>query len=258
VTAAARARTPLVAANWKMHLVAAEATAFCRALLAAERPTRVEAAIFPSYTLLPAVAAALAGSEIGVGGQDLHPDDSGAHTGDVSGAQLRDAGCGWVIVGHSERRRDHGEDDVTVAKKLAAAARHGLRAILCLGETREERRGGATFAVLERQLAAALATAPGSAADWVVAYEPVWAIGTGDTATPAQAQEAHAFLRERVAALAPGALAGELRLLYGGSVKPDNAEELARQPDVDGFLVGGASLDAAKFLAIIHGCAAGR
>jgi triosephosphate isomerase len=254
----AGARTPLVAANWKMHLVTAEATAFCRALLGAERPADVEVAIFPSYTLLPAVAASLAGSDVGVGGQDLHGEDGGAHTGDVSGGQLRDAGCDWVIVGHSERRRDHGEDDATVAKKLAAAARHGLRAVLCLGETRDERRAGATFAVLERQLAAALATAPPSAADWVVAYEPVWAIGTGDTATPAQAQEAHAFLRGRLAALAPGRLSGELRLLYGGSVKPDNAEELARQPDVDGFLVGGASLDASKFAAIIHGCAAGR
>ena len=247
----AGARTPLVAANWKMHLVTAGATAFCRALLGAERPADVEVAIFPSYTLLPAVAASLAGSNVGVGGQDLHGDDIGAHTGDVSGIQLRDAGCGWVIVGHSERRRDHGEDDATVAKKLAAAARHGLRAILCLGETRDERRAGATFAVLERQLAAALATAPPSAEDWVVAYEPVWAIGTGDTATPAQAQEAHAFLRGRVGEMFGEKAASALPIQYGGSVKPDNAATLLGQPDVDGALVGGASLKADSFLAIV-------
>ena len=238
-----------------MHLVGAEARAFCRQLRGAELPAGVEAAIFPSYPLLPAVVAELSDTAIGVGGQDLHFEDAGAHTGDVSGAQLTDAGCRWVIVGHSERRRDHGEDDGIVARKLAAATRHGLTAILCLGETREERRAGATFAVLERQLAAALAAAPAGADGWVVAYEPVWAIGTGETATPEQAQEAHAFLRERTAALGSAELARGLRLLYGGSVKPDNAAELAVQPDVDGFLVGGASLDAGKFLAIMHGCA---
>jgi triosephosphate isomerase len=251
-------RTPLVAANWKMHLVRGEAEAFCRELLAAARPAGVDAAIFPSFPLLPAVAAALARSGIGVGGQDLHPADAGAHTGDVSGAQLVDAGCGWALVGHSERRKDHGEGDALGAAKLAAAVRHGLLPILCLGETRDERRAGETFGVLERQLTAALATAPASAAGWVLAYEPVWAIGTGETATPAQAQEAHAFLRERLWALGSPELSRGLRILYGGSVKPDNAAELAAQADVDGFLVGGASLDAGKFLAIMHGCAARR
>jgi triosephosphate isomerase len=246
-----------------MHLLASEARAYCRQLLAAAPPSGtgsagVEVALFPSFPLLPVVAVELVGSAVGLGGQDLHPEQAGAHTGDVSGAQLRDAGCGWVLVGHSERRRDHGEDDALVAKKLATARRCGLAAVLCLGETREERRAGRTLEVLERQLAAALAAAPASGEGWVVAYEPVWAIGTGDTATPEQAQEAHAFLRARLAALGSPELASSLRLLYGGSVKPDNAAELFAQPDVDGFLVGGASLDAAKFLAIIHACAARR
>jgi triosephosphate isomerase len=213
----------------------------------------VDAAVFPSFPLLPAAAAALAGSEVGLGGQDLHPADAGAHTGDVSGAQLRDAGCGWVLVGHSERRRDHGEGDALLASKLEAAGRHGLRAILCVGETREERRAGETFAVLGRQLAAGL---PRLGAGGVVAYEPVWAIGTGETATPEQAQEAHAFLRARAGELLGEGAAAGLRLLYGGSVKPENAAELHAEPDVDGFLVGGASLDAGKFLAIMHGCRA--
>jgi len=266
-------RRPLAAANWKMHLLRAEARAFGESLRAAPPTPGADALIFPSYPLLGTVADALAGSEIEVGGQDLHAEDQGAHTGDVSGAQLVDAGCRWVLVGHSERRRDHGEDDALVARKLAAAVRHGLRPILCLGETREERKAGETFPVLERQLSVALEGAWGrplplegqgdgregaarfARGGGVIAYEPVWAIGTGDVATPEQAQEAHAFLRARLAELGSPTLAASLRLLYGGSVKPDNAAELIAQPDVDGFLVGGASLDAGKFLAIIHACA---
>lgn len=246
-------RRLLAAANWKMHLRAGEARALCERLLARLPVPGVEVALFPSFPLLPVVAAAVSGSDVGLGGQDLHAADAGAHTGDVSGAQLADAGCGWVLVGHSERRRDHGESDAAVAAKLEAATRHGLRPILCVGETRDERRAGETFAVLARQLAAAL---PVLGAGGTVAYEPVWAIGTGDTATPAQAQEAHAFLRERAAGILGDTAAAGLRLLYGGSVKPDNAPELGRQPDVDGFLVGGASLDAGHFLAIIHACGA--
>ena len=246
-------RTPLVAANWKMHLLTADARAYCDALREGLPVAGVEVALFPSFPLLPAVVASVAsaGLPVEIGGQDLHPEDAGAHTGDVSGAQLADAGCRWVLVGHSERRQNHGEGDALVERKLAAAARHGLAPILCLGETGDERRAGQTFAVLERQLAAAL---PGLGPAPIVAYEPIWAIGTGDTATPAQAQEAHAFLRAKAASLASPGLAAALRLLYGGSVKPDNAAELAAQTDVDGFLVGGASLDAAKFLAIIRAC----
>ena len=251
-------RTPLAAANWKMHLLRDEARRYCETLRGAALPSGVDVAIFPSHPLLATVVEALAGSNVGVGAQDLHFEDAGAHTGDVSGAQVKDAGCGWAIVGHSERRRDHHEGDALVARKLAAALRHGLRPIVCVGETREERRAERTLDVLDRQLGAALTEAPTDGDSWVLAYEPVWAIGTGDVATPEEAQEAHAFLRQRAAALGSPALAARLRILYGGSVKPDNAAELAAQPDVDGFLVGGASLDAGKFLAIIHACGAAR
>ncbi|HEX2252826.1 MAG TPA: triose-phosphate isomerase [Thermoanaerobaculia bacterium] len=258
-------RRPLVAANWKMHHLRSDAEAFCRELMAAGSPlaaaggAAAEVVVFPSFPLLPAVAAGHAGGTA-LGAQDLHPADAGAHTGDVSGAQLADAGCTWALAGHSERRHDHGEDDALVAAKIGAALRHGLRPMVCVGETRDERRAGRTLDVLDRQLAAALDAlpAPGEAAagtGWALAYEPVWAIGTGETATPTTAQEAHAHLRRRLAERlgAPGAAA--VRLLYGGSVKPANAGELIAQPDVDGFLVGGASLDAASFLAIIAACA---
>jgi triosephosphate isomerase len=249
----AEGRQPLVAANWKMFLRTGEARAWCEGLREGAPPSGVDVVVFPSFPLLPAVVAAVAGAgqHVGVGGQDLHPEDAGAHTGDVSAAQLADVGCAWALAGHSERRHDHGEDDALVARKLAAASRHGLVPIFCLGETRDQRHAGETFAVLERQLVAALPALPAAP---VVAYEPVWAIGTGETASPQQAQEVHAFLRGRVAALASPAVANALRLLYGGSVKPENAAELFAQPDVDGFLVGGASLDAAKFLAIIRAC----
>jgi len=241
---------PLVAANWKMHLLRADAAAYCRALRA-ELPSagRSRVVIFPSFPLLSLVARELAGSGVAVGGQDLHPEDKGAHTGDVSGAQLADAGCSWVLCGHSERRRDHGETDELVARKTAAALRHGLVPLVCVGETREERRAGETFAVLERQLRGVLAGLA-AAAGFALAYEPVWAIGTGETATPEIAQQAHRFLRGVLAGIRPAAQ--EVPLLYGGSVTPENAASLHAQPDVDGFLVGGASLDPQKFLGIIR------
>ena len=239
--------TPLVAANWKMHLLQADAAVWCRMLrsdLPAGLSSRV--AVFPSFPLLPVVARELAGSPVAVGGQDLHPEDKGAHTGDVSGAQLADAGCTWALCGHSERRRDHGETDDLVARKAAAALRHGLTPLVCVGETREERQAGAAFAVLERQLRAALTVLGG--AGFAVAYEPVWAIGTGETATPETAQEAHRFLR---GILQTSGGTG-VSILYGGSVTAENAAALRAQPDVDGFLVGGASLDPQKFLGIIR------
>jgi triosephosphate isomerase len=197
------------------------------------------------------VAAALAGSEVTVGAQDLHPADRGAHTGDVSGPQVLDAGCRWVLCGHSERRRDHAESDELIARKVAAAIRHGLAPLLCVGETREQREAGETLAVLERQLRSGLSLAPAVAelAGLVIAYEPVWAIGTGLTASPETAQEAHQFLRATAAGLAGEDAA--VTLLYGGSATPANAAGLIAQPDVDGFLVGGASLDPRQFLAII-------
>jgi triosephosphate isomerase len=207
-----------------------------------------------------------------MGAQDLHPADRGAHTGDVSGPQLVDAGCGWVLCGHSERRRDHAESDELVARKAAAAARHGLTPLLCVGETREQREAGETLAVLERQVSKGLAPlsppalttlsvegaavaagavgSVGAPRGLVIAYEPVWAIGTGLTASPETAEEAHRFLRATVSGLT-GEEPAAVTLLYGGSVTAANAAGLIAQPDVDGFLVGGASLDPRQFLAII-------
>ncbi|HYH46339.1 MAG TPA: triose-phosphate isomerase [Thermoanaerobaculia bacterium] len=233
-------RTRIVAANWKMHLLRAEATEHVR-MLRQETEGSARVVIFPSFPLIPAVAAELQGSRIAVGGQDLHPEEKGAFTGDVSGAQLADAGCTWVLCGHSERRQGHGEGDGLVARKIAAALRHELIPMVCVGETRDERKAGETFQVLERQVRSALESLQGELA---LAYEPVWAIGTGETATPEMAQEAHKFIR--------GLLDREVPILYGGSATPDNAAGLIAQPDVDGFLVGGASLDPGKFLSIIR------
>jgi triosephosphate isomerase len=248
-------RRRIVAGNWKMHLLKGEATAFCRELLRGLARPAPEVILFPSFPLLPPVVQELAGSEVAVGAQDLHPADRGAHTGDVSGPQLRDAGCNWVLCGHSERRRDHAESDELVARKAAAAVRHGLAPLLCVGETREQREAGETLAVLERQLTVGLSllsplTSGEGQGGLVIAYEPVWAIGTGLTASPETAQEAHHFLRAAAAGLT-GEQPAAVTLLYGGSVTAANAAGLIAQPDVDGFLVGGASLDPRQFLAII-------
>jgi triosephosphate isomerase (TIM) len=264
-------RTPIAAGNWKMHHLRADAEAWCRTLRAGLEGPEGEAPgcevlVLPSFPLLPAVAAGLDGvARLGWaawGGQDLHPEDLGAHTGDVSAAQLADAGCSWALAGHSERRHDHGEGDGLVARKVAAALRHGLAPMICVGETKAERDAGETFEILEGQLAMALAPVieAGAGSDrFALAYEPVWAIGTGDTATPETAQEAHRFLRRCLAEHLPGrpedGAADAVRILYGGSVKPANAADLIAGEDVDGFLVGGASLDAEEFLAIIRCCA---
>jgi triosephosphate isomerase len=248
-------RRPVIAANWKMNLLKRDAAEFCHDLRRglAGAPERgaltARVVIFPPFPLIPVVVRELVDCEVEVGGQDLHSEERGAHTGDVSAAQLADAGCTWALCGHSERRRDHGETDDLVAKKLAAAERHRLTPMLCCGETGDERRCGATFAVLARQLGIALT---GRSLPLAVAYEPVWAIGTGETATPETAQAAHAFLRARLEELFGAAAAG-LPILYGGSVTPETAPGLSAQPNVDGFLVGGASLDPRKFLAIIRG-----
>jgi triosephosphate isomerase len=244
-------RRPLVGGNWKMHLVGAEARELCRGLLAELDQPLAEVVLFPSAPLLPTVAETLAGSPLAWGGQDIHAEDSGAYTGDVSGPQLADAGCTWALCGHSERRRDHGESDELVGKKAVAANRNGLTPLICLGETLAERQGGDTLSVLERQLNAALASRPDP---FALAYEPVWAIGTGETATPEIAQEAHRFLRETLADLIGEAAAGAKRILYGGSANPQNVADLIALPDVDGFLVGGASLDPEKFSTIIGCC----
>ena len=247
-------RPRVVAANWKMNLLRAEAMVHVRLVRSelAETPTqRTRVVIFPSFPLIPAVAEELAGSSVSTGGQDLHPDDKGAHTVDVSGAQLADVGCSWVLCGHSERRQDHGETDETVGRKVAAALRHNLAPMVCVGETRDERKAGRTFEVLERQTRAALAPLLDHREDAALAYEPVWAIGTGETATPEIAQEAHAYLRGLLGELLGSERASAFPILYGGSATPDNAPGLIARPDLDGFLVGGASLDPGKFLSII-------
>jgi triosephosphate isomerase (TIM) len=246
-------RRPLVAANWKMNLLKADAAEFCRDLkrgLAAPPAVDVRVVIFPPFPLISVVARELVDSEVEVGGQDVHPEDRGAYTGDVSALQLADAGCAWTLCGHSERRLHHGEGDDLVGRKAVAAARHRLTPMICLGETGDERQAGRAFEVLERQLRAALAARP---EPFALAYEPVWAIGTGETATPEMAQEAHRFLREKLGELVGEGAAAAVSVLYGGSATPQNAPGLIAQPDVDGFLVGGASLDPMKFLAIIRG-----
>ncbi len=244
-------RRPLIGGNWKMHHLGADAESYCRHVREHAGALAAECVIFPSGPLIPAVAAGLRGTEVAWGGQDLHPEEKGAHTGDVSGPQLVDAGCSWALCGHSERRQNHDESDELVGSKVAAAARHGLKPMVCIGETADERRAGATWEVLDRQLGAALAARP---EPFALAYEPVWAIGTGETATPEIAQEAHAHIRETLADLIGEEAASSKRILYGGSVNPDNASDLIAQPDLDGFLVGGASLDPARFLAIVGCC----
>ena len=244
-------RRPLIGGNWKMHLLRGEAEAYCKAFGPEASEAHAQVVLFPSHPLLSATHRARASSTVPIGGQDLHVDEKGAHTGDVSGAQLADAGCTWVLCGHSERRADHGESNELVGQKAEAALAAGLTPMICVGETAAQREAGETFEVLGKQLSAALASQPSS---FALAYEPVWAIGTGKTATAEIAQEAHRYLRVTLADLLGDEVAGAKRILYGGSVNPDNADELFAQPDIDGFLVGGASLDPAKFLAIIRCC----
>lgn len=243
-------RRPLLGGNWKMHKTSAEAEAFCRQLAEAPEPP-VEVVIFAGHPLLATVHRALDESWAGLGGQDVHPEAEGAFTGDVAAAQLVDAGCTWVLCGHSERRRDHGETDRLVADKAAAAAGAGLTPLICLGESLEERQRGATEEVLTVQLQGALAHRPQR---FAIAYEPVWAIGTGETASLEQAQDAHRHLRSVLADLYDEPTAKARRIVYGGSATPQTAPELIASPDIDGFLVGGASLDPATFLAMIACC----
>lgn len=246
------ARRYLVAGNWKMHMGVGEASAFLEGLLQEELPDAVDVVVCPPYISLPAAAMLLSASRIGLGAQNVHWEASGAFTGEISAPMLAEIGVGWTIVGHSERRNHFGETDETAARRARRAQEEELRVIFCLGETLEERDSGITFEVLERQAAVLEGL---DAERLVVAYEPVWAIGTGRTASPAQAQEAHAFLRGRLAAALGEEAASVVRILYGGSVKPGNAAELFGQPDVDGGLIGGASLDVQSFSAIIRAAA---
>ena len=244
-------RKPLVAGNWKMNGDKAGSAQLLDGIIAGMGDVkRTEVAVCPPFVLIPLAAEKLTGSIIAYGGQDLNVNESGAFTGEISGPMLKDFGCHYVIVGHSERRTYYGESDEIVADKFGAAQSHGLVPILCIGETLEEREAGQTEAVVDRQLQAVLGK-HGIAAmnNAVIAYEPVWAIGTGKTATPEQAQEVHAFIRSRLAE-ADKSVADGCRILYGGSMKPDNALELRKQPDIDGGLIGGASLKAEDFLGI--------
>ena len=250
-------RVPLVCANWKMHKTVAEAVAFAGALGSLAAVRGVEVAIAPPFTALAALRDALAGTPIALAAQNAHFEKLGAFTGEISVGMLAELGVRYVILGHSERRQLFAESDEVVARKVAAVHAAGLRPILCVGELLAERESGRTFDVLARQISGSLGGADRSLGDGlVVAYEPVWAIGTGRTATPAQAQEAHAFLRVRLADRF-GAAASGIRIQYGGSVKPENAAELLAQRDIDGALVGGASLDPESFSAIIRSRARG-
>ncbi len=250
-------RRPIVAANWKMYKTRPEAAHFARELAARIKlDERVEVVLAPAAPLLHAVGAELQGSPVALSAQNVHPEPQGAFTGESSVGMLAELGCAYTIVGHSERRALFGETDAFVARKVAALQHGGLTPILCVGETLAEREAGRTHEVLSRQLAGSLAELDRAAARrLVLAYEPVWAIGTGRTATPELAQEAHAFLRAELERLL-GGVAAEIRIQYGGSVKPDNAAALLAQPDIDGALVGGASLDLESFLAIIRSGAA--
>jgi len=246
-------RTPFVVGNWKLHKTIAEALALVTELknqLGAVKGVAVGVA--PVFTALHAVAKRLEGSPIATCAQNCHWEASGAWTGEVSAAHAGDAGASWVIVGHSERRQFFGDTNEGVGKKARAVLAAGLGAIVCVGESLAERDAGHTLAIVDAQLDGALAGIDAaSAARLVIAYEPVWAIGTGRTATPAQAQEAHAHIRKRLAERLGAPAADAIRLQYGGSVKPGNAEALMGQPDIDGALVGGASLEAADFVAIV-------
>lgn len=253
-----RARTLLIAGNWKMNpSTRAEAAALAQEVKAGVgSSTQVHVVVCPPSPFLQAVDSVLEGSPIGLGGQNMHWETSGAYTGEVSGAMLVDSGCTHVILGHSERRHGMGETDAQVNRKLQAALAARLIPIVCIGETKDERLSDRTEAVLAEQLTGSLAgLSPEQMAGTVLAYEPVWAIGTGLTATPEQAQSAHAFIRARLAEAFGQATADRVVVQYGGSVKPDNAGQLLACPDIDGALVGGASLKAADFLAIV---AAGR
>ncbi|HVV29738.1 MAG TPA: triose-phosphate isomerase [Mycobacteriales bacterium] len=256
------ARRPLVAGNWKMHLTHLEAIAHTQKIaysLKPEHTDAVETVVLPAFTALRSVQTLIDGDKLalGYGAQDLAVASSGAHTGDVSGPMLAALGCGYVCVGHSERRADHAETDEVVAAKVRAAYEHGIVPILCVGETLETRESGQHVDHVVAQLSAATAGIADSDAEvLVVAYEPVWAIGTGRTATPEDAQEMAAALRAQLAAQFSAAIAGAVRILYGGSVKAGNASDIFDEPDVDGGLIGGASLVADDFVAIVRAAGA--
>ena len=249
-------RTPLIAGNWKMNKMLVEARELTGALREKiDGVWGVDVLLCPPVTLLFPMAKAVAGSAVMLGAQNVHEASHGAFTGEVSASMLKETGCSHVIVGHSERRHLFGEDSALLARKVRAVVNSGMMAIYCVGETLEEWEAGRTADVVERQMNEVI----NRDVDWhniVIAYEPVWAIGTGKTATPAQAGEVHAGIRALLCATYSSDAGNSVRILYGGSVKPDNAEDLMRQPDIDGALVGGACLEAESFAAIIITAAA--
>jgi triosephosphate isomerase (TIM) len=246
-------RTPLIAGNWKMHKSGSQAIEAAGQLKdLVKTATNVEIMIAPPFTALYQVAQVLEGSSIALGAQNLHWEKQGAFTGEISTSMLVDAGCSHVIIGHSERRQFFGEIDATVNRKIQAALLAKLIPVLCIGETEAQRQAGDTFSVLDKQVRDGLKDfAFSDIGDLIIAYEPVWAIGTGQTATREQAQEVHQNIRSLLETLFGKAFAGSIRILYGGSVKPDNVRALMEMPDVDGALVGGASLDAGTFSKLV-------
>ena len=246
-------RRRLIAGNWKMYMTPQETEAFIASFLdRISGSEKVEILLIPPYTSLERAARLLERTTVELGGQDLYFEESGAYTGAVSGEMIRASGCRYVLAGHSERRHVFGDDDATVARKLRAALTADLLPILCVGEVLEERKAGRTDAVVASQLEAAFAdVAEAETKRITVAYEPVWAIGTGETATPDQAQEAIAGIRRHLTERFGASSAESIRILYGGSVKPENTADLIAQPDIDGLLVGGASLDPDAFARIV-------
>lgn len=247
-------RKPLLAANWKMFKTIPEAVSFTQSLQERVGPCEDrEVTIAPPFTALEAVRRVMNGKGYALSAQNCSWEDKGAFTGEVSPVMLKDLGCEYVIVGHSERRHIFGETDQTVQKKTAAVFRHGMTPVVCVGEVLEQRERGKTFEVVGVQVEEALRDLDTSlAARAVLAYEPVWAIGTGKNATPAQAQEVHAFIRQRLATMFDKEVANSTRIVYGGSVKPDNVDALMAEPDLDGMLVGGASLEVGSFGRIVQ------
>lgn len=247
-------RRPLIAANWKMYKTVAEAISFVKSIQEETGPCiDREVVIAPAFTALKAVRGILKQQGYRLAAQNCHREEKGAFTGEISPIMLKDLGCEYVIVGHSERRQMFGETDETVRLKAGAVFKAGMAPVVCVGEILEEREQGKTFEVLAGQIEGALnGLSPVQAERLVIAYEPVWAIGTGRTATPGQAQEVHAFIRERIASLFNKGVDKKARILYGGSVKPSNIDELMAEPDIDGALVGGASLEVDSFKRLVQ------
>jgi triosephosphate isomerase len=250
-------RKKIIAGNWKMNKTAGEGEALANAIkrdLSAE--TKVDVVLCPAFTAISAVSQAVSGSQIAIGAQNMHWEAEGAYTGEISAAMLRDLYCRYVILGHSERRQYFGETDASVNKKTHAALAAGLKPIVCVGETLEEREADQIESVITTQINGGLAgLTSAQLKNVIIAYEPVWAIGTGKTATPEQAQDVHAMIRGLLAKLSDKATADSVRIQYGGSMKPGNAAELLSKPDIDGGLIGGAALDAQSFIEIVKAAA---